>query len=203
MFAKRRRLFLQLIFGIDTTNGILTCAILGLLFWIREPFLVDIAYLSFAGFWAYAPDLDLAVYYPLRERLGLTDHWIIGHYPLFVIPGAGLVTFFGATWLHLDHVPYLTTLSLVCVTGHFLHDSMEEVGLPWLAPFNWTHFSLRGGKLRLVKRAEFKHFVAKQLEAVEEGTLIDRLAAFSEPVTQAQVIAWISAVLILTYWLLF
>lgn len=203
MFAKWKGLFLQLLFGIDTTNGIATCAVLGLLFWVHEPLFTAFAYLLFAGFWAYFPDFDLFIYYPMRKRWGLTDHWVVGHYPLFVIPGAGLITFFGATWLHLDHTSFLTTLSLVCVTGHFLHDSIEETGLPWLAPFNWTHLSLKGGRPRLVERAEFKRYVAKQLEAVEGGALVDRLGAFSEPITRTQAVSWIVAVAVLAFWVLF
>lgn len=200
MPAKWKELVLQLFFGIDTTNGIATCAILGLLFWVHGPLFVAFAYLLFAGFWAYAPDLDLLIYYPMRERWGLTDHWIIGHYPLFVIPGAGLITFFGATWLHLDHVAFLTTLAVVCVTGHFLHDSTEEIGLPWLAPFNWTHLSLKGGRPHLVERAIFKRYVAEQLAHVEGKELVDRLEEWGEPVTRTQVIAWTIAGLLFVFW---
>jgi hypothetical protein len=122
----------QLAFGVDTLIGLGTYVILSFVF--QEP--LNVWFLIWAGFYAYLPDFDLAIYKCLSRENKKWGHWRIGfHHPILFLPLSGVVTWGVSAWMFPSHELFLTTLSLTCVFGHFVHDSMGEAGLHWFSPF--------------------------------------------------------------------
>lgn len=198
-----RRLLVQLVFGIDTTAAIVICSTLGLIFGIDGSALEYLGYLAFAGFCSYLPDFDLLVFLPLRKRYGWTSHWVIGHYPIVVIPAATLLTFWGATELGLEEIMFLTLVAATGTTGHFIHDSMEECGFPWLAPLYWGHLSLKGGRPKIVPRSAFERLAAGQAQQMNETDLGGTLVVMSEPIPEWQKVLWCLSVFEFATWMAF
>lgn len=124
---------LQLMFGWDTITGLGAFALLSLAF--DEP--ANVYVLLFAGFCAYLPDIDMIPFMLLRKRLGiLTGHWVFFHHPPIVLPVVLCASLLGAPVFYPGHTAFITTLALVCVVGHFIHDaSAKPGGFHLLSPF--------------------------------------------------------------------
>lgn len=202
MSHSTKRLVTQLLFGIDTTAAIAICAALGMMLNVGGSFVERVGYLAFAGFCSYLPDLDLLIFFPLRKRYGWTNHWVVGHHPIIVIPLAVLFTFLGVIMLGLEEQTFLTSLSGVCVTGHFIHDSTDECGLHWLSPFNWTHISLAHGWPQIIDRSKFIRRTIDEARQMDKGSGSDKLAVMSESVSPLQVALWCVAVVELAIWMM-
>ncbi len=73
------------------------------------------------------------------------SHWLYGHYPVILIPVAGLMGYqlgslMGAPWW------YISLLFALATFWHFSCDALQEdLGVPWLAPFIMRiHMTVRG-----------------------------------------------------------
>lgn len=135
----------QLAFGVDTLVGLSAYMLLSFLF--HEP--ANIWFLMWAGFCAYLPDFDLVIFIWLSKEQKKWGHWRLGfHHPILFIPLVGISAWWISSWLFPTHELFLTTLALVCVIGHLVHDSTGEAGLHWFStlkkdwwrggnPFSW------------------------------------------------------------------
>ncbi len=125
-----KRLLAQLVFGVDTIIGLGSYVVLSLLF--GQEF--NIWFLLFAWFCAYLPDLDLTYFVFQSKEVRKWGHWRCGfHHPILFLPMVGLGTWLGSSYFVPDHAHLLTILAIVCVFGHFVHDS-TKVGLHWFSP---------------------------------------------------------------------
>ena len=194
----------QLVFGVDTISAVALCTIFGLIFDPYPEFSSVIGYLALAGLGSYLPDLDLLIYLPFRKRFNWESHWDVGHHPLIVLPLASALTFVAVQGMGIGNATHATALMFVCVLIHFIHDSTDRVGFPWLSPFNMNvYLTLYYGWPRILSSAPF-HEHQRKLNNLFETTSTDEvLAAHGEPTTIWHIIVWLIAVGMFCYWVVF
>lgn len=188
------RLIAQLVFGVDTTIALGTYLVLSLLFGLEFSW----TYLLLALAFVYLPDADFLWFMLLPKRLRRWGHWWFGlHHPLLFLPLVGLVTWFiSASLLPPLEATFLTTLALVCVLGHFIHDSTNP-GLHWFSPISrdwrvsfdplrWLHIRTTRHGLHVLSPAEVTERYANTRRQSEGSGLHNEVATRLEPVTKAQ-----------------
>lgn len=184
----------QLMFGTDTLLGLCAYMALTIAFGI-EP---NILHLLLALFFAYLPDGDMIPYLLLRKPLKLTGHWVIGHHPLIVIPLATIATYVLASWLGGPLV-FLATLAAVCVTQHFLHDTMRPQGFPWLSPFGGPRLTLSGFSPRIVSEDAYAAYDATR-ENDHQREITEEIAARADRISNGRLIAWGLILIVIPFW---
>lgn len=109
----------------------------------------DGTFFALALFFSLLPDIDFIPYVLLKKRLGLVSHHII-HFPLFFLLAGAVLAWFS---------PYLGTLFLLCITNHFIHDTLPgmsgtPLGLRWFYPFSTTSWVLQGRRFKAISDAD-------------------------------------------------
>lgn len=197
-----KRLLAQLTFGIDTIVGLGLYVVLSFLF--GEGF--NIWFLLFAGFCAYLPDLDFTYFVFQSKEVRKWGHWRYGfHHPILFLPLVGMGTWFGSLYFVPDHASFLTTLAIVCVFGHFVHDS-TKVGLHWFSPITrdwqiswnaleWLNVKVTRNGLHVLSREEVAVRYADTARKSLGGGKSNEVATRIESVTRAQLV-WFTISLI-------
>lgn len=107
--------------------------------------------LGCAIIFAHLPDTDMIPYMILKKIFGvkfrLPSHRLIGHHPLLVIPIVVIPLYYFVPGIM---GPYLASIALIALIGHFAHDTMEPQGFHWLSPFYWGRITLYGESLKFV-----------------------------------------------------
>lgn len=142
---------LRLFCSIDVSLGISIYIIISALFG-EKPNLIILCITLFA---AHFPDLDILPWLILRKRLDpfmkrLTNgmswgHWPYGHHPIFVTLVSTASSWIGSSIYLPGQELYLTTLFMLCVASHFIHDASQLQGLHLFSPLSWKYYSFAGG----------------------------------------------------------
>lgn len=189
------RLLAQLTFSIDTIIGLGSYVVLSFLFG-KE---CDIWFLFFAGFCAYLPDLDFTYFVFQSKEVREWGHWRYGfHHPILFLPLVGMGTWLGSSYFVPDHVYFLTTLAVICVLGHFVHDS-TKVGLHWFSPitrdwrisFNaleWLNVKVTPQGLHILSYEEVVARYADTARKSQGGGKSNEIDTRIESVTKAQLV---------------
>jgi hypothetical protein len=203
------RILAQLTFGWDTVIAFGVYVIMSFAF--QETF--NLWFLAWSIFFAYAPDLDFIYFVFQSKDIKKWGHWRLGfHHPLFFIPLFGILGWVISNIHYPGHEFYLTTLAIFCVFGHYIHDSTRD-GLHWFSPitrdwkisFNaleWLNVRVTYNSLHILSREEvetrYKHTAQKSLS----GGTINEIATRIEPVTKAQLIGSMFALigLMILFW---
>lgn len=121
----------QVLFGWDASIALAMFVI-----WttaLAEPFTV----LGFimAWFGAYAPDLDLLIFYWKGRKWGMTQgHWVLGHYPVIVIPIVAFIGWLVGHYVAPGHERYYIFMVTFGTIFHFIHDGIHD-RFHYTAPF--------------------------------------------------------------------
>lgn len=191
----------QLAFGVDTLVGLGTYVILSFVF--HEP--ANIWFLIWAGFCAYLPDFDLFIFLFLSKDQKKWGHWRLGfHHPIFLLPLTGISAWWMSSWLFPSHELFLTILTLVCVLGHFVHDSTGEAGIHWFSPFkdgwlrNWnpfTWFTMNPLRWMFIQITRNGPRIVPQREVVERYERTARIAETGNDIeARLEKVRWINIV---------
>lgn len=197
-----KHLLAQLTFGIDTIVGIGSYVVLSFVF--GQEF--NLWYLFFAGFCAYLPDLDFIYFAFQSKEVRKWGHWRYGfHHPILFLPLVGV-----STWLVSAHnmpqdAPFLTVLAVICVFGHFVHDS-SKIGLHWFSPitrdwrisFNpleWLNVKVTQHGLHFMTREEVAARYADTERKSESGGIENEVTSRIETVTSMQLAGFAACVL--------
>jgi hypothetical protein len=124
------------------------------------------ALLFFCVFFAFFPDLDLAVYLPLRKKYDWNSHWELWlHWPIYALPFASFVATLVVVSIRfcfkhvsqiffLEHVfvlfittslVWLVILAFLQTFCHFIHDAWQKQGLPLFRPISNVRITFYGG----------------------------------------------------------
>lgn len=196
-----RHLLIQLVFGVDTTSAIALCGLLGLVF-IPQPTTIEaFGYLALAGFANYLPDLDFPVYLLFRKKFGWFSHWDVAHHPIILIPGAAFLALLTSEALGVGSPSFAAVLVGMCVTAHFVHDSMEPFGFPWLSPMSKNiHISFMHGIPRVMDRDPFVRHQKLRNSHINESTTFEIVVAHGESTTVWHIVTWVVAVAVFIIW---
>lgn len=196
------RLLAQLTFGWDTVIGLGAYVVLSFLF--GEGF--NIWFLFVAGFCAYLPDLDFTYFVFQSKEVRKWGHWRYGfHHPILFLPVVGMGTWLGSSYFAPDHAHFLTTLAVVCVFGHFVHDS-TKVGLHWFSPITrdwriswnaleWLNVKVTRHGFYVLSQKEVAARYAETARKSKVGGAANEVATRIEAITMMQLV-WFSVCLL-------
>jgi LexA-binding, inner membrane-associated putative hydrolase len=191
------RLLAQLTFGIDTIVGLGSYVVLSFLF--GEEY--NVWFLLFAGFCSYLPDLDFTYFVFQSKKVRKWGHWRYGfHHTILFLPLIGMGTLIGSLYFVPDHSYFLTTLAIVCVFGHFVHDS-TKTGLHWFSPitrdwrisFNalrWLNVKVTRHGLHILSHEEVVARYADTARKSLSGGKSNEVDTRIESVTKAQLVCF-------------
>jgi hypothetical protein len=141
---------IRIFFGVDMALGFLNYVAWSWAMGQR----FNIVFLALSILSTHLPDWDMIPFLLLRKRYRLYSHWIVGHHPIFVLSIVVLGSYFAAKAWAPGVVGYTAGMITCGVLLHFLHDTLNPIGFPWLSPFSLVHFRLQQGKLVIVSQAE-------------------------------------------------
>lgn len=196
------RLMAQLTFGWDTVIGLGMYVLLSFLF--QEP--LNLWFLVWAVFCAYLPDLDFTYFIFQPKEVRKWGHWRLGfHHPTLFLPFVVVLAWQMSSWLFPMHELYLTTLAVVCVFGHFVHDS-TKMGLHWFSPFTrdggvsmsplrWTSIQVTSRGLHILSQDEVEQKYAEIARMSLAGDVGSEVETRIEAVTTAQVACFTACII--------
>lgn len=127
------KFFWEIFSGVDMTVAILVFTITSVIF--KSGF--NWTVLLCAVVLSHLPDADMIPYVFLKRlfnvKFRIPSHRVIGHHPLFLYP----VVMVLILWLGGEMRSQLLVVAILCLTAHFIHDSVEPQGFHWLSPFSW------------------------------------------------------------------
>lgn len=161
-------------------------------------------------FCVHAPDADFIPLLFLHKRFRVWGHWIVGHYPILVLPLSGMLSYKITTMFASQQTPlWIAGLCTEDVIFHFLHDSREEMGFHWFAPItdkwhisfiptNWAHYSVLGGNFRRVPQEVVDEAYAHIRSASEGGGARDEITSRTEGRSYLEIITFCGVCFIAT-----
>jgi hypothetical protein len=192
---KIRGILFQLLFGVDTLIAITAYLTLGIIFKINP----TIPGLIFSFVFTYLPDADLIPFFLLRKKFKWDSHWIIAHHPIAIIPAIGITTWLVSNMFHISDIFFLTTLSMFCISAHFVHDSFDPIGLHWFSPFRWTRYSFEHGFPEIAAPQKWER-KKKELQKNTNAGLAYQISLRMEKVYATQIIIFVFLTTILVSW---
>ena len=158
MSPLRKILGLGFAIMIDVTNGLLIALLVGKMYGYQP---LTLFVYMLAAFFALLPDLDIGYQMLSKSKID-SEHRSPLHYPylflLVTIVLAGISSFWAIVFG-------------MCLFTHFIHDSFDEWGIPWLAPVSSNTYSLLGkyaGKPYLFREWTPPELKARRPEPLDE-----------------------------------
>lgn len=184
----------QIAFGWDTITGISVYVIVSFIF--KEPFYIW--FFLWSGLCAYLPDADFTYFMLQSKDVKKWGHWRLGfHHPILFTPIVGTATWFISEYHFPDHAAFLTTLAVIGILGHFVHDS-AKTGLHWFSPITkdwkisfdalrWLNIKITSQGLHILSQNEVIRRYQETAEKSAAGGVGNEFKSRIEPVTTAQV----------------
>jgi hypothetical protein len=145
-----KKFILHELVGIDTSMGIFIYLCSSYFFLEKQ----SISILLIAIFFARFPDFGFPLYLLLRQRLDLQTHRTLTHYPIIAVPLAGLLGYLLGYFFFPGEIKLLTMIASIGCSAHFVHDSWDEFGIPWLWPFKSIRYRVCGNRIEKITRQE-------------------------------------------------
>ena len=178
---------IRIFLGVDMALGLFNYAAWT---WLAgQPF--NIWFLLLSLFSTHLPDADMIPYLIFRKRYRLISHWIFAHHPLLLLSLVALASFGAAKIWVPDAAGYTVGLMTTGVFLHFAHDGLHLQGFPWLSPFTFTQFRLRGGKFSAVPQREldeWRQHVSRWKQ--NDPSAADEIIVRTPPITWTQLLLW-------------
>ncbi|HEY1789369.1 MAG TPA: metal-dependent hydrolase [Verrucomicrobiae bacterium] len=183
---------IRIFFGVDMALGLLNYVAWSWAMGQRFNFI----FLALSILSTHLPDWDMIPFLLLRKRYRLYSHWIVGHHPVFVLSAVVAGSYFAAKAWAPDAVGYTVSLITCGVMLHFLHDTINPIGFPWLSPFSLAHFRFQRGKPMIVTKAELN--ADERQERALGRTAASEITDRAVPISKGMFLFWGIGVLALT-----
>lgn len=176
-----KKFILYELVGIDTSMGILIYLCTSYFFLEKQSSSILLIALCFARF----PDFGFPLYLLLRQRLDLQTHRTLTHYPIIAVPLAGLLGYFLGYFFFSGKTGLLTMIALIGCSVHFVHDTWDEFGIPWLWPFKSIRYRVRGNRIEKLTRQEQEDILSWIRERQQrDSRLSNELAIHTEAISR-------------------
>jgi LexA-binding, inner membrane-associated putative hydrolase len=175
---------IRIFFGVDMALGLLNYVAWSWAMGQR----FNLAFLALPILSTHLPDWDMIPFLLLRKRYRLYSHWIVGHHPVFVLSVVVLGSYFAAKTWAPEAVGYLVGMITCGVVLHFLHDTCNPIGFPWLSPFSQAHFRLQKGKPIIVSQAELD--ASERHERALGRTAASEITDRATPISNGMFLFW-------------
>jgi hypothetical protein len=142
----------------------------------------NIVFLALSLLSTHLPDWDMIPFLLLRKRYRLYSHWIVGHHPVLVLSAVVLGSYFAAKTWAPEAITYTVGMITCGVLLHFLHDTINPIGFPWLSPFSRAHFRFKKGKSIIVHQAELD--ASEKRERALDRTAAAEITDRTEPISR-------------------
>jgi hypothetical protein len=175
---------IRVFFGVDMALGLLNFVAWS---WAMEQ-RFKVIFLALSILSTHLPDWDMIPFLLLRKRYRLYSHWIVGHHPVFVLSAVVLGSYFAAKTWAPEAVGYAVDMITCGVVLHFLHDTCNPIGFPWLSPFSLVHFRLQKGKPIIMSQAELD--ASEKRERALSRTGVSEITDRTEPISYGMFLFW-------------